>query len=303
MNAADFVNIDGSNITTANSVCPASEASRNLTIANTGTGTLSAVIWLQNISTDGATFNTIRNCNLTGSGVTQTLFGLGSGSSTISNTSLGTNNSNNSFINNNIAGVQYGIYSQGASAANKNQSNTINQNQIFTSTNTKGGIWVGFENNVNIIGNKVSNIAQAGSPDVFGITLGMGIAVSATTSAGNEVTNASVRKNIIGSVVNSGTFSAVGIAVASATSGTTLISNNMISGVSSNGTGGDIGAGIIVGGGAGSTTNVYYNSVVLQGTITGATCCNTNISLSTRTNSTAPTLDLRNNIFRKYPGR
>ncbi|MBK6784508.1 MAG: hypothetical protein IPG79_12655 [Saprospiraceae bacterium] len=251
LNGADYVTINGTNSATVNSCCPLPvSATRDLTITNTNTGTSSAVVWVQTTAgANAATNNQVINCNLVGSGVTQTLFGVGSGSATISTSSLGTSNNNNSFINNNISGVQYGIYSQGASLATKNTGTIINQNIISTSANTKGGIWVGFEDAPTISCNSVSNIAQTSSPDVFGITLGMGTSVSATTSAGNEVTNASVTNNIIGSVVNSGTFSAVGIAVASATSGTTLIANNMISGVAANGTSGDFSAGIILGGG------------------------------------------------------
>ena len=298
LNGADYVTINGSISATANTVCPAVAATRDLTITNTNIGTSSAVVWLQTTAgADAATNNKVINCNLVGSGVTQTLFGAGAGSATISTTSLGTANNNNSFVNNNISGVQYGIYTQGASAANKNTGTVINQNLINTSANTKGGIWVGFENSITISANNVSNIAQTTSPDVFGITLGMGTSVSSTTSTGNEVTNATVTKNVIGSVVNSGTFSAVGIAVASAASGTTLLANNMISGVAANGTSGDFAAGIILGGGTGSITNVYYNTVSMQGTITGATAASQTSACLAVTNSTAPTLDLRNNIF------
>ncbi len=262
LNGADYVTLNGSTSATANTVCPASAASRNLTITNTNAGASSAVVWLQTTTgADAATNNNIINCNLVGSGVTQTLFGAGSGSSTISTSSLGTANNNNSFVNNNISGVQYGIYSQGASAANKNSGTVINQNLINTSANTRGGIWVGFDNGVIISGNTVSNIAQAGSPDVFGITCGFGTSMTGTTSAGNEVTNATITKNIIGSVVNSGTFSATGIGVSAATSGITLIANNMIYGVAANGTSSDFAGGIVLGGGAGSTTTFQHSGI------------------------------------------
>ncbi|MBK8854851.1 MAG: hypothetical protein IPN10_12275, partial [Saprospiraceae bacterium] len=202
LNGADYVTINGTNSATVNSCCPLPvSATRDLTITNTNTGTSSAVVWVQTTAgANAATNNQVINCNLVGSGVTQTLFGVGSGSATISTSSLGTSNNNNSFINNNISGVQYGIYSQGASLANKNTGTIINQNIISTSANTKGGIWVGFEDAPTISCNSVSNIAQTSSPDVFGITLGMGTSVSATTSAGNEVTNATVTNNTIGSV-------------------------------------------------------------------------------------------------------
>ena len=72
------------------------------------------------------------NCNLVGNSNTTTLFGVGSGSSTIGLSSLGTGNNNNSFVNNNISKTQFGIYSQGATIGNKNSGTIINQNLINT---------------------------------------------------------------------------------------------------------------------------------------------------------------------------
>jgi hypothetical protein len=117
LNGAKFVTIDGSNNGTS---------SRDLTITNTFIPPLphSAVIWLQTTSqTDPATNDTIKNVNVVGSTVTATLgtlAGIGSGGTTIAINSLGTGNNNNTFQNNNITKCQYGIYSSGASAANKN---------------------------------------------------------------------------------------------------------------------------------------------------------------------------------------
>jgi hypothetical protein len=250
---------------------------------------------LQTNVADGATNNNIINCNLVGSGNTQTLFGVGSGSSTISTTSLGTGNNSNSYVNNNISKTQYGIYSQGASAGSKNTGTVINQNLINTvSPNNvaRGGIFVGFENSITISGNNVSEIALAASPDVFGITLGT-ISISTSAFTGNEVTNATVTKNIVGSVRNTGTFSACGIFVAPTTSGTNLIANNMVSGVSSNGTSGDFGVGILIGGGAGGTTQIYYNTVTMVGTQTGGS----DKSYALAIGGSNPTVDIRNNIL------
>jgi len=295
LNGADYVTIDGSNGSTANVVCPASAATRNLTLTNSGSGTSSAVIWMQTATADGATNNVVKNCNLAGSGNTQTLFGVGSGSSTIGTSSLGTGNNNNSFINNNISKTQYGIYSQGASAGSKNSGTTINQNLINTASPNnvaKGGIQVGFENNITISGNSISGMTQSSSPDVFGIAAGL-TALSNTTFSGNEVTNATISNNVIGVVTNTGTFSAGGITLATATSGTTTISNNMISGVGANGTSGDFAAGIILGGGTGSTTNIFFNTVTMSTILTGG---NQN-TFALAVGGTTPTVNIKNNIL------
>lgn len=65
-------------------MCPAVAASRDLTITNANTSTLSAVVWLQTNPLnlfDGATNNKIMNVNITGNGNTQTLIGIGCGTS------------------------------------------------------------------------------------------------------------------------------------------------------------------------------------------------------------------------------
>ena len=149
---------------------------------------------------NGATNNTIKNCNITGNASTTTLFGIGSGGSAIGLTSVGTGNNNNSYINNNISAAQHGIYSQGASAANKNTGTVINENVMTTASpnNIRNiGIVVAYENNITISKNNISNIAAASSTDGFGIALGSN-GVSTSTFTGNEVTNATVTKNIIG---------------------------------------------------------------------------------------------------------
>ena len=298
LNGADNVTIDGSIGTTSNTVCPASAASRDLTITNNNTGTSSAVVWLQTNGTDGATNNTIKNCIITGNANTTTLFGIGSGSSTIGTLSLGTGNNNNAFINNSLSKTQYGIYTQGASITNKNTGTIINQNLINAASPNnvgRGGIWTGFENNILVSANRIENMTSAS--DLFAISLGIGSSISNTVTTGNEVTNVTVTKNIINNISNTGTNSSVGIMLAAAATGTNLLANNMIGGVSANGTVSDFCAGILLGGGTGSTTNVYYNSIDMNGTITGATAGTTQSFALAVTNTTAPTLDIRNNIL------
>ncbi|HYV92924.1 MAG TPA: MopE-related protein, partial [Chitinophagales bacterium] len=303
LNGADYIIIDGSTGSTANSVCnPTTSASRNLTITNTNAGTSSAVVWLQTTAgADAATNNTVKNCNLVGNSNTTTLFGVGSGSSTISTSSLGTGNSNNSLVNNNISKTQYGIYSQGASAANKNTGTIINQNLINTASPNNvalGGILVGFENGITISGNNISGMSFTGSTDVFGINVGFTASFIYTTLTGNEVTNATISKNIVNSIVNTSTtgFSAIGIGLVSAASGTSEISNNMVSGVLSYATPSDMCVGIIVGGGT-ATTNIYYNSVSMTGAKSSGTSGGTSPSYALAIGGSTPVVDVRNNIL------
>ncbi|MDI9258542.1 beta strand repeat-containing protein, partial [Flavobacterium sedimenticola] len=295
-NGADRVIIDGSLSSTSNTVCPASSASRDLTISNTNTGTSSAVVWFQTNGANGATNNTVMNCNIVGNASTTTLVGIGSGSSTISSSSLGTGNNNNSFVNNNITKVQIGIYSQGASAANKNTGTIINQNQIngtvASSNNVRiAGIFVGFENNITISGNNIANVSGS-SGDGFAIACGS-IGISTTAFTGNEVINATVTNNVIDNIRAASTFSVSGIYfVTSTNSGTNLIANNAIANTSINGTSGDFGSGIFVGGGAVST-NVYHNTVFMSGTATGGSQPNFALAIG----GSNPAVNVRNNIF------
>ena len=302
INGADYVIIDGSIGTTVNSICPPSAASRDLTISNTNTGTTSAVVWLNSTaSLDAATNNTVKNCIITGNAPTTTLIGIGAGGATIGN--AGTSNNNISFINNDIRACQVGIYAAGVNATTKNQNFTANQNTINSSgTSSVGltGIYCGFTNNITISGNNVGNIVNTASQDVVGINVGFaGNSGFSTTLTGlaDGVSNVTLTNNTVGVVTNNQTFSAVGIGLGNCISGTNLIANNMVSGVASNCTSPDLNAGIVLGGGTGSTTNVYHNTVVMQGTIPGTTAATQASVCFAVTATTPPTLDLKNNIF------
>lgn len=178
-------------------------------------------------------------------------------------------------------------------------SNTIT-NLGYTGTSTGGatGISVTSGNtgastaaNVIIRGNTISNFASSGTGTLFS-----GIYVAGTLT--NGVT---IDKNKITSIknTNTGGYGAQGIYVAStSTAANTLVSNNVVSGVSGNGyaNGGganDNGYGIVVGSGAGY--KVYHNTVVM----------NANQAVSSRSAAfnalvgvtAAGAIDLRNNIF------
>jgi uncharacterized repeat protein (TIGR02543 family) len=288
LNGADWVIIDGSNNGTS---------SRDLTITNTNTGTSSAVIWLQSNGADGATNNVVKNVILVGSGNTQTLFGVGSGSSTISITSTGTGNNNNTFQNCDISKTQYGIYSGGASAANKNTGNVIASNLINTASPNNvaiGGILVNFESGILIGANNIAHISSATTP-AFGITLGTRPSNSFTTFTGSEVTGAIVSQNLVDDIFRNGDGTSFGIGVATVTSASAAantIANNMISRVRTSATPSDFAAGILLGGGTTGSTLVYFNSISMTGA--GATTAPT---FGIVVGGSNPVVDLRDNIF------
>ena len=108
LSSADYVVIDGSNNGTT---------SRDLTITNTNTVVLTAPIWVASSVTvagpDGATNNTIKNCNLNGQTNTTTVAGIVVGSGAIMGNAADTSNSNLTIQNNLFTKTQNGIYFNG----------------------------------------------------------------------------------------------------------------------------------------------------------------------------------------------
>ncbi len=303
LNGADRVTINGSSYGETNSICSPA-FSRDLIITNTNTGTSSAVVWLQSNGSDGATNNTITNCIINGSGNTQTLIGIGSGSNAIGINSTGATNNNNSYINNIITKTQYGIYSGGASAAVKNTGTIINQNLMNdanVSNNPKiGGILLRFDDGAQVIGNRIENISMHDGTTglthtAFGIALGIVPDNTFTTFTGNDVINAKVSKNIVGNILqlNSTGYSAFGIVLNTVTSGISEISNNMIYDIRSASTPSDFSSAILAGGGTGSSTKVYYNTVSMTGTRGAATSPSYCLLIA----GADPVIDVRNNIL------
>jgi hypothetical protein len=302
INGADNIIINGSNNPVVNSTCyGATNSTRNLTITNTNSSVNSAVVWLQTASsgaTPAVTGSAVKNCIITGNASTTTLFGIGMGSAAggIAQNSFGNGNNNNTFENNAISKVQYGIYTQGNSTT-KNSGNTINLNQMTTGFPNGigyGGIFAGYENTITISANSIGGIASSSSSfDAYAINLGL-IGFNATTLTGAEVTNATVTRNVITQVQSNSAAaaSAAGIVVASAATGTNIIANNMISGIISSSTGSDLTAGILVGGGTG-TTQIYYNTVYLTG---GRGSASQN-SYALAIGGSNPIVDNRNNIL------
>lgn len=298
---SDYVTLDGSIGSTANSICPAVSATRDLTITNTNSGTGSAVIWAGSTSAGDAVTNfKVQNCVIIGNAPSTTICGIGLGGTAIG--TGGVPHSDESFINNDIRSVRVGIYAVGQSATAKSQNLNVTQNIMTTASPSnigETGVYVAFTNNVLVGSNKFDNMVRTGSPDNVAINIGMG-AVNAISTTSTGITdgnsNIVVVNNSIGIVENSGTFSAAGIAVGNTISGTTLVANNMISGVRANGTAGDFAAGILLGGGT-AQINVYNNTVAMQGTISGTTGASQLSACLAVTAATSGPLDIKSNIF------
>ncbi|HMC97791.1 MAG TPA: hypothetical protein VKG92_09065, partial [Flavobacteriales bacterium] len=238
-------------------------STRDLTVTNTDAGTAASVIWVRSLTGTPATNVTVRNCVLVGNSTATTRCGLGLGGTTP--LSLATAAAvNTTFENNDVRKAKYGIVSQGVSAATKNTGTNISMNLVnAVSPNNVGdaGILVGYEDGTIISCNRVANLVAAASTDALGISVGAAIAISNTSNTSEDVTNASITKNRIDLLSPASTWSVAGIWVGGVASGTTLVANNMISRLNTNGTSGDMAMGIFAGGVAGSTTNIFYNTV------------------------------------------
>lgn len=304
LNGADYVTIDGSNSSTVNSICPRVQATRNLTIINTNTGTSQrAVVWLQTpaSTTNGATNNIIRNCIIQGNSSTTTAFGIGSADNNLLNLDVngGTSQNNNSIENNEVSKVQYGIYSVGKSTSNRNSGTQILLNDVFNCSQV--GIFTGFENGTIISGNNISDITTTANSSVCGIGVGAAFVTSeSNVNSISEGINTVITHNVINNIRVSNAYSAFGIVIGKSNTGTTTISNNMISGIRSNGiiSNGIISnynAGIHLGGGT-AQINLYHNTIAMNGTITGSTAASVTSACVAICNSTFR-VDAKNNIL------
>lgn len=309
LNGADNVTIDGRIAGTG----------RNITIQNNSNTTATAAVWLASVvAGNGATNNTIRNCNIacgapqnTG---TLTTIGVLIGGTTISVTATtGLDNDNNSIIDNYITKCRYGISTRGQSATNLGQNNTITDNLVgpvsFGADEIgKAGILAVFENNCTISRNEVRFVGgdfanTTGGTDRVGIGLGSeSWSQSATTTTTN--TNFIVNRNLIHDIIEERTFSACGIILATTNGGTAtndLICSNMIYNVKSNGTAGDQVAGIGITGG--HTINVVHNSIYLYGDVdpnpsaTSTSIYGAGIRISQTTSTSFANLNIKNNAI------
>ena len=288
---ADHVVIDGSNT--------GGGTTRDLTVRNTSLSTGTGVIWGHTTSSGDAVTNvTIKNLAVHGHHSSETMIGIGFGATTISNLSNGTNNHNNVVENCKVTRVQYGLYSAGANANNRNNGTIFRRNNIDSPSPDnvgRGGILLRFENGPLVTENVIAEIHPGpASVSPFGIALGL-TNFSSEGFVGDEVTGATVTRNKIDGIIFVGSqgLSAAGITVAEARSGVTTIANNMVSRVLSSSLDPDMTVGLLVGGGTGSTTRIYFNSVGLAGSRGFATAPSFALAIG----GVNPTVDLRNNIL------
>lgn len=277
LNGADYIRIDGSNNGTS---------TRNLTIANTNTGTSSTIVWLASVASpaDGATNNIIKNIIATGNSSSTTFGGIISTGSVVTNIA-DAQNSNNTVQNNVVTAAVYGIVFSGATAndiTNSVTGNTVGSAVAASKIGT-AGIFVSNQQGVTVTGNTVMGINSTGN------VLTAGIYAAGTMAGGTIATNK------VSDIKNTTSRQSFGIELtSSSTSGNVSVYNNMVFDVSCLGgnatlSRGGHGIAIMTGGGY----SIYFNTVNLN-TDQGGTTAN-NAALYVATGVTG--LDIRNNIF------
>lgn len=296
LNGADNVTIDG--LLSGGTV-------RSLTIANTNTGTSSAVIWLASATAaNGATNNVVKNTNITGDSTITTLIGIFSGgTTTISATSSTGNaltaNSNNTIQNNQISKSQYGIVSRGTSTTTLDQNLQIIGNAIGVAGagngfNTRGVSLVN-QDTATVRGNEIQNASNSTTTtDMAGIYQ-------------TDVKNNIISENKIHSLSYTGTSTgklygihsdSAAFAVSTVPSNNTTV-NNSVANLTSTATSTSWNVSGIVNF-AGYGDKYYFNSVSLTGQMSAGTGGSAAFSVGTGLSSATNTsggFDIRNNIF------
>ncbi|MCI0474220.1 MAG: hypothetical protein L0Y76_11615, partial [Ignavibacteria bacterium] len=281
---ADYIIIEGSNNGTN---------SRDITITNNSASSNTAAIWFSSLGTgQGATYNTIKNCNISTGSNTASTYGVLAGGTTFGFT--GADNDNLTIENNYITKSYYGIYLNGNS--NTSDNGRITGNTIGATFGSTAdyvnfyGIYLAYNTNAivsqNTVRNMISNV-----PDKRGIYIGTGTLSSHITRNNiNGIHYTGVDGyGVVGLYINTG----------SAASNDT-ISNNIIYDIKADGynaTGSpDNPYGMMIDGITGRVA-VLYNTVNLYGDISNGSSTYTTFPAAMCINTTSNTLDIRNNAF------
>jgi len=269
LNGADNVTIDGR----------IGGTGRNLTVSNSSATTATAAIWLASVAAgNGASNNTIRNLEIAAGATANTgtlsTFGIIMSGTTVSATSNGVDNDNNSFIANRVIRARYGITTRGTTTDNNLNpivtDNIIGPSSFGADEIGKVGIYMQADtgaivskNTVQFVGGDFANLTTFG--DRVGIAIGTD-SVSPTSTTTLTSGDYTVTKNLIHDVVDGRTGSAAGIVLGTTRSGVAtnnLIANNFIYNLRSNGTVGDWLVGIQINNG--HTDSIVNNSISITG--------------------------------------
>jgi trimeric autotransporter adhesin len=292
---------------------------QNCVLTSTGT-----VYYIQDASSASALTSTITGNQILGNSATTTSTVAGiyrsgtSGTANINNNVVGTTASGNTVTA--AGGTFYGV--QATTGTITFSGNSV-VNNTFSSTGTAAATVYGYYNfgsptSETLTGNTVTGLSIVGSSTGTGHILG-GIYTNSTASAVKVISGNTVSNLTVGTAAGTAAGTVTGILQYL---GTTLtINQNKIYGLTSYGAAGSV-TGLLIGSGTtvtaannlignltapaatgltaisgvqvagGTTANVYFNSIYLNASSTGATFGSSGIYL----NSTSATLDARNNV-------
>lgn len=299
------INMDGADNVTIDGSIAIGGTTRDLTIQNTAVNTVANIACVRLIGRTtlglGATNNTIKNCNITGStpgnnglsgSVVTTTYGIYAGSAiltTMAATSGGADYDNLTIQNNFITNAYYGINVIGTIAPT--QADNL---QIVGNTVGSVSARIGFKGIVaqHVVGGNATNNT------VTAIEATSSISVAGMDFSGSASNGFAIRSNTISDIhsFNTGGWGAYGINI---TSGINYsITNNVIHGVQTVNytTSTTFNAfGIRLAGGTGH--QLYYNSVNMYGAYTTGNVTNAISAALLVTGVGVIGLDIRNNVF------
>ncbi|MDN3675998.1 hypothetical protein QWY90_01580 [Flavobacterium paronense] len=283
----------------------------NNTISNVSltasTGNLIGILNASTASSNTININTniVRNISLFNSN--GTLIGINWGAAT----ALSASGNTVTGFNRDTTGVLYGIYSAGASVTESLSNNTIsNLNANTSGTSTVYGIFQNTSTGTKTItNNSVATLTGSGGSSIYGISIGTGTTVTISGNTVNDITSTggtnpiviginkgaigttSIFKNKLYNISSTATSPTVTGVLSSGAASTTTIYNNLIGDLKAtlaNASNPIVGINISLG----TTANVYYNTILLNATSSGAVFGSSAIFVNT-----AVTTTLRNNIF------
>jgi PKD repeat protein len=278
LNGADRVTVDGR----------FAGEGKYLTFVNTGTS--GSVFGLISLGAGlGSTNNTIRNCEIYMGGNGSGTYGISIGGAT--NGSTGSNNHNNSILNNNISKVYVGVFAQGNVVPGLMDNLNVSGNVIGHDSTSMylghDGIIVAYTMGTTIAENKIFNIVNTN-------TTSKGISLL------TETKNTNVSKNYIDNLKYTGTggYGSYGLYISTGNATSNIdVTNNVINRISGDGWssfGASSPVGILIDGITGGI-NFYYNTVNMNDVSTRTSQIFTAaFALNT---TTITNLNVKNNIF------
>lgn len=283
LNGADYVTIDGS-IATGGST-------RDLTISNTGASAAAdntTGIWLSAVSsTDAATNNTIKNCNVNCTNRIVAYAAIFSGGATITSAASGSNNTN-TYTNNALSRARNGLLLAGRASTPYDAGTTINNNNI----DSIGSVAVTLSNETNY--NVYSNVIDKCEGAAGFASHMRAFSLGAYHLNGNLYNN-TVKMVRCSHTGNAGAVANYFLLNSTNTAANVSIYNNNCSGAWSYGTTGNISMyslHIAAGGGY----KIYHNTFQANENPTNTSTFQIMLGFASAL-TTANSIDIRNNIF------